>query len=109
MNLTNEKKGTFLCIVAALFWGLEFTVEKDVLSYIAPNWSNAIRFFIASLILLVIFRKRIALASLIEWKRGLYAGGLMGLGYAFQTMGLESINSGINALLCAAYVVIIPF
>lgn len=33
----------------------------------------------------------------------------MGLGFAFQTMGLETINAGVNAFLSAAYILVIPF
>ena len=107
--ISNESKGTIAIIAAALFWGFEFVVEKDVLYHIDPNWSNAIRFFISSLIIIGIWNKKFKSATKEDWKQGLFCGGIMGLGYAFQTMGLETINAGVNAFLCVAYIVIIPF
>jgi len=37
-------------LLASFFWGAEFVIEKDVLSAVEPNYSNAIRFAAASLI-----------------------------------------------------------
>lgn len=101
--------GTAALILAALFWGGEFVVEKDVLFYIEPNWSNTVRFFITGAFSLIIWRGEFKAASLSDWKKGIISGGLMGLGFAFQTMGLETINAGVNAFLSAAYILAIPF
>lgn len=104
-----KQYGTIALIMSALLWGGEFVVEKDVLSCVEPNWSNAIRFFISSIFCLVVWRKEFRQASFLEWKKGIISGGLMGLGFAFQTMGLEYIGAGVNAFLSAAYVLVIPF
>lgn len=101
--------GILALILAAVFWGGEFVVEKDVLSHIEPNWSNTIRFFITGVFSLIVWRKDFRTASRTDWKKGLVSGGLMGLGFAFQTMGLETINAGVNAFLSAAYILVIPF
>lgn len=101
--------GILALILAAVFWGGEFVVEKDVLSHIEPNWSNTIRFFITGVFSVIVWRKDFLTASRTDWKKGLVSGGLMGLGFAFQTMGLETINAGVNAFLSAAYILVIPF
>lgn len=104
-----KKIGTLALIAAAIFWGGEFVVEKDVLFHIEPNWSNTIRFFTTSVFALFVWRQKFRNATKTDWKKGLVSGGLMGLGFAFQTMGLETINAGVNAFLSAAYVLVIPF
>ena len=112
MESTNSREkltGVSALILAAFFWGGEFVVEKDVLSYVEPNWSNAIRFAVASLCCLTIWRKSFIRANREDWKKGLISGSLMGLGFAFQTMGLATINAGVNAFLCASYILVIPF
>lgn len=109
IKISNNFKGTTAIVLASLFWGLEFVVEKDVLSHIEPNWSNAIRFSIASIFCIIFWWNKVNNSSRNDWLKGLLSGAAMGLGYAFQTMGLESINAGINAFLSAAYIVIIPF
>lgn len=101
--------GTVALVLAALFWGGEFVVEKDVLSYVGPNWSNAIRFAVSSLFCLIVWKRAFIRASRDDWKKGLISGSLMGLGFAFQTMGLATINAGVNAFLCASYILVIPF
>lgn len=96
-------------ILASFFWGAEFVVEKDVLSSVSPNYSNAIRFAIASMICTVFFIHQIKKMTLEDLTNGCITGGFMGFGFAFQTMGLNTINAGENALLCSSYILMIPF
>ncbi len=101
--------GTAALTAASVLWGSEFVVAKDVLSVISPNWTNVIRFFLTSVFALVIWNKNFRNASAGDLLKGAAGGLLMGLGYAFQTMGLATVNAGVNAFLSAAYVIIIPF
>ncbi len=101
--------GVIALVIAALLWGGEYVVAKDVLDNIAPNWTNIIRDLLTAIMALIIWRKDFKNASAGDWKRGAICGTLFGLGGAFQTMGLELINTGVNAFISAAYVVIIPF
>lgn len=101
--------GIISLVAAALLWGGEYVVAKDVLDTIAPNWTNVIRDGLTSVMALIIWRREFRGASAGDWKRGAICGILFGLGGAFQTMGLELINTGVNAFISAAYVVIVPF
>ncbi len=107
--LLPENKGAVAIVIASLLWGFEFVVEKDVLAHIEPNWSNVIRFSISSIIIIIVCFRKFRKATRDEWKKGLFSGLILGCGFAFQTMGLESINAGVNAFLSSAYIVIIPF
>lgn len=101
--------GVISLVIAALLWGGEYVVAKDVLDTIAPNWTNIIRDALTAIMALVIWRKDFRAATAGDWKRGAICGTLFGLGGALQTMGLELINTGVNAFISAAYVVIVPF
>lgn len=101
--------GVAFLIIAAFLWGGEFVVAKDVLSIIEPNWSNAIRSFFTSILAVIIWRKHFKAATPQDWKRGVICGGLFGMAFALQIMGLALIDAGINAFLTAAYVIMIPF
>lgn len=100
--------GLVALIVAALLWGIEFVVEKDLLAYYGPNWANSIRFFISSILLLYIFRAKVVLSGKKDWKKGMVSGIAMGFGYSFQTMGLKHISAGVNAFISSGYIVLIP-
>ncbi len=95
-------------LLASFFWGAEFVVEKDILSMVDANYSNAIRFGIASLICTIALLPHIRKINRRNLFDGCITGLFMGLGFAFQTMGLKTINAGENAVLCSAYIMIIP-
>lgn len=101
--------GVICLIIAALLWGGEFVVAKDVMDVIEPNWVNVIRTFFTALIALVIWWKHFKAATIKDWARGGLCGTLFGIGWALQTMGLELINAGINAFLSCAYIILVPF
>lgn len=101
--------GVTALVIAALLWGGEFVIAKHVLDVIPPNWLNMIRTSVAAIIGLVVWRKEFKAATAKDWGRGAVVGIFFGLGFAVQTMGLESVNAGINAFLSAAYVILVPF
>lgn len=96
-------------LIASFFWGAEFVVEKNVLGMVDANYSNAIRFAIASIICTILFLPQLKKLKSQDIKYGLITGLFMGLGFAFQTMGLKTINAAENAVLCSAYILMLPF
>lgn len=109
MSEKNRILGITGLLIASLFWGAEFVVEKDVLGVVDANYSNAIRFAFAGLICTVYYRSKLKLLKMQDIKNGVITGLFMGFGFAFQTMGLQTINAGENAILCSAYILILPF
>ncbi|MBR2620660.1 MAG: DMT family transporter, partial [Firmicutes bacterium] len=94
--------GVICLVIAALLWGGEFVVAKDVFGIIPPNWTNVIRIFFAALISIVLWRKQFKEASLRDWKRGAVCGILFGLAYALQSIGLDMIDAGLSAFISSA-------
>ena len=101
--------GVVLLVIAAMLWGGEYAVAKDVLDVMPPNWINMIRTAAASIIGIIVWRKDFKAATAKDWGRGAIVGIFFGLGFATQTMGLETVNAGINAFLSSAYVILVPF
>lgn len=108
--MTHHSKsiGMIGLLTASFFWGAEFVVEKDVLSVMGANYSNAVRFFAASILCTLFMRKKLKTITRIDLRCGITSGSFMGLGFAFQTMGLGYLDAGVNALLCSSYILIIP-
>lgn len=101
--------GVICLVIAALLWGGEFVVAKDVFGVIPPNWTNVIRIFFATLMSIVLWRKQFKEATLRDWKRGAVCGILFGLAYALQSIGLDMIDAGLSAFISSAYIIMVPF
>ena len=93
-----------LLLSVAIIWGYSFTTMKDALDTIPVFELLYVRFLPAALVMLVIFRKRIAAhlnaRNLIV---GLSMGALMWAAYALQTVGLAQTTAGKNAFLTGTY------
>ncbi len=101
-------EGALFC--AALIWGLSFIFLKSALAAWPPHFILAVRFTGATLLLAVIFRKRLFLHVRMDtlWRGGVL-GVLLFAAYSVQTLGLVSTDPGKNAFLTAIYCVIVPF
>ncbi len=98
-------------LAATLIWGSSFIIIEDLVNTLPTNALLAIRFISASLILSLIFFKRMKALSLGYLWRGAILGVLLFLAYMFQTFGISFPDNtpGKNAFLTAVYVVIVPF
>ena len=107
----NNKKaiGISALLLAALIWGAEFAVMKDVLYSIGPNLMNTVKYILGEVLFTVVFFKRIIKATKNDIKGGIITGVFIGFGNAFQAMGLTTVSVTVNAFLSAIYVLLIPF
>jgi drug/metabolite transporter (DMT)-like permease len=111
--------------VNTVVWGATFVLVKAALSDISPLLFLALRFSLAAVILIVIFRKNIGL-SVIEahpegtppapskspwpaFAAGALAGSFLFAGYAFQTAGLKFTTPAKSAFLTGLTSVLVPF
>ncbi len=110
-KLSMSFKAKFAIFAATLIWGISFVFMETSLSEVPPNMIIGIRFTLATLMLAILFFKRLKKTN----RQYIIQGGLLGLflylAYAFQTLGLDDINTtpGKNAFLTAIYCVIVPF
>jgi drug/metabolite transporter (DMT)-like permease len=92
-----------LALAAALF-GTTFVFVKAALDAIPPLSFVGWRFLIAAVVLLAVARPR----SLSTWVDGSIAGGILFVGFATQTIGLEQTSASNSGLITGLYVVFTP-
>ena len=92
-----------LALAAALF-GTTFVLVKGALDAIPPLSFVGWRFLIAAAVLLAVARPR----SRSTWVDGSIAGGILFVGFATQTIGLEQTSASNSGLITGLYVVFTP-
>ncbi len=111
--LVNEKRMGIIAkgslFAATIIWGSSFFILKNALDDTPVSFILACRFFLAFLLLSVIFFKSYKQLTLgILWK-GALTGIVLGLAYIVQTLGLNLTTPGNNAFITASYCVMVPF
>lgn len=94
----------------ALVWGATFVVVKDALRDITPLLFLALRFSLATLALLLLFRGRWKHAR--NRRTGIRGGAICGVflfaGYVFQTFGLQLTTAPKSAFITGLSTVLVP-
>lgn len=109
MKSKNKALAELGLLFITVIWGSAFVVVKNATDSVPVNYIIAIRFGIASVLLLVFFFPRIRRMDLRAVKSGLILGVLLYLAYFLQTLGVKYTTAGNNAFLTAIYVVVVPF
>lgn len=98
-----------MLFAATIIWGAAFVVMKNAVEMIGPAQLVGVRFFLAGILLAIIFRKQFK--SVLS-PGGIRAGAIMGLilftAFWLQTLGLTDTTPGKNAFLTATYCVMVP-
>lgn len=98
-----------LLILVALIWGGGFVVIKDSLTAMTPLFLMAIRFNLASLVVGVLFYKKVKAINKEDLKPGILIGFFLFMAFAVQNIGLNETTASSNAFLTATNVVFVPF
>jgi drug/metabolite transporter (DMT)-like permease len=93
-------------VVAALFFGGTFLVVKDGVEQADPIPFVGLRYVIAAAVLWPFARSRPATPGV--WRDGALAGAFLGVGYLFQTAGLQYTTSSTSAFITYLLVVFVP-
>ncbi|GIO27555.1 DMT family transporter [Ornithinibacillus bavariensis] len=100
--------GDGMLLITAIVWGSGFVITAIALEYLTAYQVMAGRFVIASIILVLLFGKKIiTFTKSVIWK-GAILGSILYVGFALQTVGLEYTTPSKNAFLTAVNVVIVP-
>jgi drug/metabolite transporter (DMT)-like permease len=94
---------------AALIWGSSFFLVKNAVDTLAPNILLGFRFTIGSLLLSVIFWKRLKKIDKDYIIKGTITGVFLFIAFNMQTIGITQTTPGKNAFLTAVYCIIVPF
>jgi len=106
----NSKVADLALVLTALIWGSAFPVSQYAIdSNMSTSLILLLRFSIASIILLILFFKKIKTITKKEFQYGIIAGAFLFLGFYTQTIGLKYTTPSNNAFITAIYVIMVPF
>ena len=95
-------------LAVAAMWGLSFVWMKDILDQQDVYSFLVCRFLVAALAMLIAKPRVIMKLNLRVITIGSLAGTALGLGYIFQTLGLERTTPAITGFITGLYVVFTP-
>jgi drug/metabolite transporter (DMT)-like permease len=107
--VSRERAAEALLVWNALIWGATFVVVKSALAGISPLYFLALRFSLATVALLVLFRG--VGKSARDWKSvgaGVLIGSLLFAGYLTQTLGLRLTSAPKSAFITGLCSVLVP-
>jgi drug/metabolite transporter (DMT)-like permease len=88
-----------------IIWGTTFVVVKSALADVSTFVFLALRFVVAALALILVYRRSVRRAAL---GPGILAGGLLFTAYVFQTLGLERTTPSKSAFLTGLAIPMVP-
>lgn len=97
-----------LLVLIAFIWGSTFVLVKEALNDASPLMLNSARMLVASALLGVFYRKKIAVLTKSSLAAGVLAGIFLFAGYAFQTSGLKLTTPSKSAFLTGTSSVLVP-
>lgn len=107
-----KKTADITLLFIAFIWGATFVMVQNALSFLEAHSFNAVRFFIAFLILLIVyflfFKKDTNIWSKTLLTSGFKIGIWLFLGYAFQTLGLTMTTPAKAGFITGLSVVMVP-
>jgi len=97
-------------LLTAIIWGTGFIATQYAIdSNMSASLILLFRFSIASIVLLILFFKKIKEITKEEFKYGMIAGIFLFSGFYSQTVGLKFTTPSNNAFITATYVIMVPF
>lgn len=106
--MSRSLKAHVLLVLVTFAWGATFVLVKNALAQVSPLVFNSFRMAVATVALLVIFRKALPKLTLPSALGGMAMGVFLFLGYAFQTSGLRLTTPSKSAFITGLAVVLVP-
>jgi len=92
-----------------IVWGTSFVIVKGALAGASPILFVALRFTLATLVLLAVFRRRLPWSRVRDdFPAGVLVGALLFLGFLLQTLGLQFTTAPKSAFLTGMTSVTVP-
>lgn len=98
----------WLLVFVTMVWGATFLVIQTGLHHGGPHAFLALRFSTAVAAIALLAPRALRGATREEWRAGIAIGAMLWLGFALQTIGLQTIESAKSAFLTALYVPAVP-
>jgi drug/metabolite transporter (DMT)-like permease len=97
-----------LLALAPLIWGFGFVATRLTLAASGPLWSNALRFGLASLVMVPVVATRGFRLTRAQVASGALLGVLLFLAFSFQTTGLVTTSVSHSSFITGLYAVATP-
>ncbi len=109
-TLDIEKKSEIGMLFVVLIWGLGFPITRYAIIEIglSPHIINTGRFIIGSVVISIIFYKRLLNIDKVTIITGIITGVFMYLAFFYQTLGAANTTAAKNAFLTQICIVITP-
>ncbi|MFA4640700.1 DMT family transporter [Pyrococcus kukulkanii] len=104
--MKEKAKASLVLLGISVIWGSTFPVMKVAVKDFPPITFIAIRFTVASLLMLFLLKKELRRDQIIP---GLILGVTLFLGHGFQIVGLKYTTASNSAFITSLYVVFTPF
>jgi drug/metabolite transporter (DMT)-like permease len=96
-------------ILITLIWGCTFTIVKKGLAQVSPILFIALRFWVATLVTLLLVPGAVRGISRGTLRRGMLLATVLLGGFVFQTVGLRSTTPSRSAFITSLSVLLVPF
>jgi drug/metabolite transporter (DMT)-like permease len=106
--LSTSRRAELTLLVLTFFWGITFPLVKIALDFCSPFLFLAIRFALGTLIIAVLYSKKIPSIDKATLKAGIIIGIFLFLGFAFQTVGLKYTAASKSAFITGLFVIMVP-
>lgn len=94
-------------VAVTVLWGATFVVVKDAIVHIPPIEFLVLRFALATVCFVPFLRSR-ATGLRAALGPGMAAGSMIGIGYLFQTLGLQHTSATRSGFITGLFVVLAP-
>ncbi|MFO7667719.1 MAG: DMT family transporter [Desulfobacterales bacterium] len=105
---TQQLRIDFLLFAATFFWGITFIIVKNAVAQVDVYVFLCVRFGIAFIVMVILFRKKIFPFHLPTALAGIFLGIFLFAAFAFQTWGLTHTSATNGAFLTGMNVVMVP-
>ena len=104
----HARLATLLLVSVTAVWGSTFFLIHDLVESVPPADFLTVRFAIAAVVLLVLFRRQTLALTRREVRVGAVLGVLYGLAQILQTTGLQDTDASVSGFITGTYVVLTP-
>ncbi len=108
MRIKQEHIADLLLFSVTIFWGSTFIIVKKSIAIMPTFAFLSLRFWLASVILLIIFFPKLKMLNKNILRDGILLGIMLFLSYAFQTVALEYSKASVVGFLTGLNVVMVP-
>ena len=107
-GLRHARLATLLLVAVTAVWGSTFFLIRDLVEHVPPADFLAVRFGLAAVVMLLVFRRQTMALSRREVRVGAVLGVLYGVAQVLQTMGLQHTDASVSGFITGTYIVLTP-